>query len=292
MIVRSLLYVPGSNRRFIEKAHTRGADAIIVDLEDAVAESQKTQAREALGESVAVAGKGGAPVFVRINNIGARLLADAEAATRAGAFGLYIPKVENAELLRRLADHLAFIEAETGREPVVFVPLVESPKGVFAAREIAEGPRVFAISGGGEDMATAMGGLPLPQVLSLPKQLIHLAAKAAGVLSFGLLRTVADYADLEGMEAAAQEARTFGFDGASCIHPSVVPVLNTAFSPSQKDIAWACKVVEADEAAAAGGQGAYTVDGKFIDAPIVARARAVLDIAARLTNSTPESSNG
>jgi citrate lyase subunit beta/citryl-CoA lyase len=287
MIMRSLLYVPGSNPRFIEKAHTRGADAIIVDLEDAVAPSMKTAAREELVGSVPAAGKGGAAVFVRVNNTADRLLADVEAACRAGAFGLYVPKVEGVDLLQRLVDHLAPIEAELGRAPICFVPLVESPKGVFAAREIAEGPRVFALSGGGEDMATAMGGLPLPQVLSLPKQLIHLAAKAADVLSFGLLRSVADYADLDGMRAAAQEARQFGFDGASCIHPSVVPVLNTAFSPSEKDIAWARRVVEADAAAAASGQGAHTLDGVFIDAPIVARAQAVLAAASRLP-SNPE----
>lgn len=279
MIVRSLLYVPGSNQRFIEKAHTRGADAIIIDLEDAVAASMKTEARDALAQSVPLAGRTGMPVFVRINNTEDRLLADAEAACRAGAFGLYVPKVESPALLQRLAAHMEPIERELGRKPMVFVPLVESPAGVLAAIEIGRGVRVFALSGGGEDLATSMGAKPLPQVLSLPKQLIHLAAKAAGVLSFGLLRTVADYADLDGMREAAQEARLFGFDGASCIHPSVVPILNAAFSPSPEEIDWARRIVAADEIAVAEGRGAHTVDGAFVDAPIVARARAILALA-------------
>jgi citrate lyase subunit beta/citryl-CoA lyase len=284
MIVRSLLYVPGSNPKFIDKAHTRGADAIIIDLEDAVAPSMKTPAREALAQSVPTAGKAGTPVFVRINEGEDRRFADAEAACRAGAFGLYLPKVEAASSLSLMADFLAPIEAELGRKPMCFVPLVETPRGVFAALDIASAPRVFALSGGGEDLATAMGGLPLPHVLSLPKQLIHLAAKAVGVRSFGLLRTVADYSDLEGMRAAALEARQFGFDGASCIHPSVVEVLNAAFAPSDAEIAWARKVVEADDVSATSGVGAHTVDGQFIDAPIVARARALLALASTLEN--------
>lgn len=279
MIIRSLLYVPGSNQRFIEKAHTRGADAIIVDLEDAVAASMKTEARDALAQSVPLAGKAGNPVFVRVNNTQERLLADAEAACRAGSFGLYLPKVETGALLQQLATHLEPIERELGRKPTVFVPLIESPAGVFAAAEIGRGARVFALSGGGEDLATSMGAKPLPQVLNLPKQLIHLAAKAAGVLSFGLLRTVADYGDLDGMRDAANEARLFGFDGASCIHPSVVPILNAAFSPSPEEIDWARKVIAADKIAVDEGHGAHTVDGHFVDAPIVARAQAILVLA-------------
>ncbi|MGH6762533.1 MAG: HpcH/HpaI aldolase/citrate lyase family protein [Phyllobacterium sp.] len=291
MIARSLLYVPGSNPRFIEKAHVRGADAIIVDLEDAVAASMKTEAREALTQSVPLAGKAGTPVFVRVNNTDDRLLADAEAACRAGAFGLYVPKVESTSLLQRLAVHLEPIERQLGREPIVFVPLIESPAGVLAAAGIGRGARVFALSGGGEDLATSMGAKPLPQVLSLPKQLIHLAAKAAGVLSFGLLRTVADYADLDGMREAAKEARLFGFDGASCIHPSVVPILNAAFSPSPEEIDWARKVVAADKIAAEEGRGAHTVDSAFVDAPIVARAQAILALAD-IVDKTSETANG
>jgi citrate lyase subunit beta/citryl-CoA lyase len=291
MIIRSLLYVPGSTSRFIEKAHTRGADAIILDLEDAVAPSMKTPARQALQENVPIAGKAGTPVFVRINHTEERLIADAEAACRAGAFGLYIPKVETPAQLDRIAAHLAPVERELGRAPMAFVPLVESPAGVLGAADIGRSARVLALSGGGEDLATSMGAQPLPQVLSLPKQLIHLAAKAAGVLSLGLLRTVADYADLEGMTAAAREARQFGFDGASCIHPSLVSILNDAFSPSPGEIAFAHKVLAADERAAAEGRGAYTVDGVFIDAPIAARARALLQLADRLAKS-PETPNG
>lgn len=291
MIIRSLLYVPGNNMRFIEKAHMRGADAIIVDLEDAVPVSQKTEAREALNTTVPLAGKNGTPVFVRINNTPDRLFVDAEAACRAGAFGLYIPKVENADLLDKMAAFLQPIETCLNRKAMVFVPLVETPSGVLNAAEIARGKRVLALSGGGEDLATSMGAKPVPQVLSLPKQLIHLAAKAAGVYSYGLLRTVADYADLDGMREAAQEARLFGFDGASCIHPSIVDVLNNAFSPSSEEVEWAQKIVAADKNAEEKGVGAYVIDGDFVDAPIVARAQAILQLADTLQNKS-EGDNG
>lgn len=291
MIIRSLLYVPGSNPRFIEKAHTRGADAIIIDLEDAVAASKKTEARQALHHTVPMAGRTGTPVFVRINNTSERLLSDAEAACRAGAYGLYVPKVENTALLETLVKLLEPMETEIGREPTVFVPLVESAAGVLAAAEIGRGPRVFALSGGGEDLATSMGAKPVPQVLNLPKQLIHLAAKATGVRSFGLLRTVTDYNDLEGMRHAASEARMFGFDGASCIHPSVVSILNEAFSPSSEEIEWARRIIAADTVAAANGEGAYTVDGEFVDAPIVRRAQEIMKLA-RSIETTIEVTNG
>ncbi|WP_061938634.1 CoA ester lyase [Aureimonas sp. AU22] len=285
-MIRSLLYVPGTSERFIAKAHERGADAIIVDLEDAVVAERKAEARDALPATVAAVRRGGALVFVRINNERERLLADAEAACRAGADGLYVPKVASAGLLMEIAAHLAPIEAALGRRPLDFVPLIEDPGAVFDARDIARGPRVLALSAGAEDIATAMGAEPVPDVLRLPKLLIHMAAKAAGVLSFGLLRTVADYSDRDGMVAAAREARQFGFDGASCIHPSVVPVLNEAFSPSEADLAFARRVVGAQIEARREGRGAFLVDGRFVDAPILARAERLIARAQAVPNPT------
>jgi citrate lyase subunit beta/citryl-CoA lyase len=118
---------------------------------------------------------------------------------------------------------------------MVLVPMIEDPGAVLDARTIAAAtPRVFALITGGEDLATSLDAEPTPEVLRVPKLLVHLAAKAAGVRSFGLLRTVADYNEVEAIERSAQEARAFGFDGASCVHPKVVPILNRAFSPSRR----------------------------------------------------------
>ena len=278
-MIRSLLYVPASSERFLAKAHERGADAIILDLEDAVAPQEKARARAALREAVPAVGRNGATVFVRINAMSTGLaLDDAEAACRAGAFGLFVAKVQSPSELKAIERRLKAAERSAKSErPVVLVPMLEDPGAVLDARAIAAASgRTFALVSGSEDMATAMGGEPTPEVLRLPKLLVHLAAKAAGLVSFGMLRTVADFKDADAVAASAREARAFGFDGASCIHPSVVPILNAAFSPTPEEIDRARRMVAAFEAAKAKGDGAFLFDGKMVDEPVVARARALL----------------
>jgi citrate lyase subunit beta / citryl-CoA lyase len=205
--IRSLLYVPVSSERFLAKAHERDADAIILDLEDAVVPAQKDAARARLGEAVAMARRGGAVIFVRINSEPARIRLDAEAACRAGADGLLVPKAREARAIAALGDFLEGIEKAIGRKTMSLVPMIEDPGAVLDARTIAAAsPRVFALVAGGEDLATALGAEPTPEVLQFPKMMVHFAAKAAGVRSFGLLRTVADYNDPEGIEQSAREA--------------------------------------------------------------------------------------
>lgn len=272
-MIRSLLYVPGNTPRFLEKAGQRGADAVIIDLEDAVPEALKTEARDGLATSVPMVAAHGSRVFVRVNMTD-RLFEDAAAAVRAGAEALYLPKVNHVDTLHELTARLAPLEA--GRAPIAFVPLIEDPEGLFEARAIAKGPRVLALSSGGEDLATSMGAKPTVDVLRMPKLMIHYAAKAAGVLSFGMFRSTVDYTDTGAIRDAAAEARTFGFDGASCIHPTVVPILNEGFAPTPEEIDWSRRVVAANAAEEAAGRGAFTLDGKFIDAPIVIRAERLL----------------
>ena len=277
-MIRSLLYVPASSERFIARAHERGADAIILDLEDAVVPAEKAAARARLAAAVPSAGQRGAKVFVRINSHNELMRPDAEAACRAGAFGLFVPKMREPGTLVELASLLDRVERAMTRPATVLVPLLEDASAVLDARVIAGATaRVFALSAGGEDLATALDAEPSPEVLYLPKLLVHLAAKAAGVRSFGMLRTVADYGDLAAVEKSAREARAFGFDGASCIHPSVVPVLNRAFSPSREALDHARRLIAAAETAVARGEGAFAFEGKMVDEPVVKRARALLE---------------
>ena len=273
-MIRSLLYVPAHQERFVAKAHERGADAIILDLEDAVPPADKPAARAALASAVPAVTRNGALAFVRIN---AGDDADAEAACRAGAYGLLLPKSRDPETLRRLAARLDTVERDAGREPVRLVPMIEDPGAVFDARAIGGAtPRVLAMMTGGEDMATALGAEPSPEALRFPKMMVHLAAKAVGVLSLGLIRTVADYRDTEAVARAAREARELGFDGASCVHPSSVPILNAAFAPSAEEIERARRMIALAEDAAREGKGAFVLDGKMVDEPVVARAKALL----------------
>lgn len=268
-MIRSLLYVPANAPRFVGRAHERGADAIILDLEDAVAPADKLAARAALAEAVPAVGRQGATVFVRINADTAA--ADAEAACRAGAAGLMVPKVRSAEMLQALASGLDSIER--GRAAMRFVPLLEDPNAVLDARAILSGPRVLGVAVGGEDLATAMDAEPTPEMLRVPKILVHLAAKAVGVLSFGLLRSIAGYADIDAIAASAREARALGFDGASCIHPAVVPILNAAFAPAPDALDRARRMIAAFDK---GGGSAFSFEGTMVDLPIVDRARRLL----------------
>jgi citrate lyase subunit beta/citryl-CoA lyase len=255
-MLRSLLYVPAHSERFLAKAHERGADAIILDLEDAVPEADKGRARDGLAAAVQSAGRNGTPVMVRIN-AGARRRADAEAAAKAGAATIVLAKAQMGDL---------------DGYPLPLLAMLEDAAAVLDARAIAAHADVMGLIVGSEDFATSLAAVPTPEVLRVPKLLVHYAAKAAGKLSFGMLRSVADYQDLDAVRAAAVEARQHGFDGATCVHPSVVPVLNDAFAPSADEVAWAERVVSA----AATGEGAFVVDGRMVDAPVVARARRIL----------------
>ena len=275
--IRSLLYVPAHQERFVAKAHERQADAIILDLEDAVPPADKPRARSALAAAVPAVTRNGALVFVRIN---AGDDADVEAACRAGAYGLLLPKTRDPENLRQLAARLGTIERDISRPAMHLVPMIEDPGAVFDARAIGTAtPRIMAMMTGGEDMATALGAEPTPDALRFPKMMVHFAAKAAGIRLFGLLHTVADYNDLEGIEKSAREARRYGFDGASCVHPAVVPILNRAFSPSQAELDHARALVAAFDVARAAGRGAFEFEGRMVDEPVVRRARALIDKA-------------
>lgn len=262
-MLRSLLYVPAHSERFTAKAHERGADAVILDLEDSVPLTEKANARAALASAVPSVGQGGAKVFVRVN--GAEAVEDIAAARAAGAFGLMVPKVQSSAQLDALPD-------------LPLIALLEDAGAVLDARAIAAHPRVMALALGGEDLATEMGARPLPKVLHFPKLMLHYAAKAEGKLSLGLLQSIADYSDLDRLREAAAEAREFGFDGATCVHPSAVAVLNDAFGPSAEDVDWARRVIDAAEEAERDGKGATVLDGRMVDRPVVARARRILGL--------------
>lgn len=277
-MIRSFLYVPVSSERFVAKAHERGADAIILDLEDGVAPAEKERARDALKDAAKSASQNGAKIFVRTNGPGAHGLADAEAACRAGAFGIFLAKAQTPADIASLDDRLTQTESTiASRPPTRIVPMIEDPNAVLDARPLAlASKRNFALVTGSEDLATCYGAEPTPALLRLPKLMVHMAAKATGLYSFGLLRTIADYADREAIVAAAAESRALGFDGASCVHPTVVPILNAAFSPTPEDIEKARRMIAAFDKALADGNGAFVFDGKMVDKPVVDRARGLL----------------
>jgi citrate lyase subunit beta/citryl-CoA lyase len=276
---RSILYVPGNVPKFIDKAHERGADCILVDLEDSVTVAEKPTARAMLPETMKKVVRGGADVAVRINRPMRLAIPDIEAAVRPGLAALFITKTEGVQHLRLLDEAVSEMERERGMPvgSVGFGAMIEHPRALAELDDIAErGPRVIAMMLGGEDFALETGSVPSDESLELPKRLVAFAAQAHGVAMIGILGTVADYSDPAAYKKSAERARRFGFSGGTCVHPGLVQALNEAFTPSADEVAHARKLIAADEEAAAGGRGSFTVDGKMIDIPVIDRARRLI----------------
>ncbi|MBS0530506.1 MAG: CoA ester lyase [Proteobacteria bacterium] len=278
---RSLLYVPASSERFIARAAHCGADAIILDLEDSVAPDQKRPARENLASSIPRCAEGGADIWVRINRPLSLAVRDVEAAVQGGAAGILITKAEGPEHIQLLLEAAEQVERENGRrEPLKAIAVIESVKNLAKADGIAcSHQRVIGLMGGSEDLALSMGAQPTRETLKIPKMLVHMAAAGAGKFSFGLFGSVADYADTDLMRELAQEAVRHGISGATCVHPSVIPILNEAFTPPAAEVAKAEAIIEAAEQHTRSGIGAFRLDGKMIDEPVVERARRLLERA-------------
>jgi len=276
---RSMLFVPVIVRKFVEGAAKRGADALILDLEDSVPPAEKPRARALLQEAAEIAGRGGADILVRINRPLPLAVADIAAAVSPRVAALMLPKIESASHLRLLAEVVDEAEAARGMAPGTtrLVAMIETAGAFFEMAEIARAhPRIVAMTLGAEDFALSVGMLPEAEALFFPKQQMIIAARAAGILPLGFLGTVADFKDLDAFRATIRRSRRIGFAGASVIHPSQVAILNEEFSPPAEEVAHADRVVAAYEKATAEGIGAITVDGKMIDVPVVERAQALL----------------
>jgi len=274
---RSLLYVPVTSERFVARAHTRGADAIILELEDAVAPSEKDRARRLVQEAAATVSQGGADVLVRVNRPWRLAVRDIEASLGPNVRGLVLPKVDSAEHVLALAEIAASVEAERGLPPAVFFPRIEGPKGLLNAAEIATAdPRVVAIGLGSSDYTIAVGMEAGSAGNAMASFQVVNAAAAAGIAAVGLVSTITDFNDLDWFRHVAQESRALGLRGAPCVHPSQVPILNEVFSPTADELARARRIVEEYEQALANGEGAITVDGEFVDVPYYEQAKRLL----------------
>jgi len=276
---RSILYVPGNVPKFIDRAHERGADCVLVDLEDSVQPAQKPEARAMLAETMSKVARGGADVAVRINRPIRLAVADIEAAVRPGLSALFVTKTESVQHLRLLDEAVTELEKERGLPigGIGFAAMIEHPRALAHINDIAEhGPRVIAMMLGGEDFALETGSVPGDETLELPKRMVAFAAQAHGMPMIGILGTVADYSDPDAYRKSAERARRFGFSGGTCIHPGLVTALNEAYTPKADEVAYALKLIEADRRAAAEGRGSFSVDGKMIDIPVIDRARKLI----------------
>jgi len=278
---RSALYVPANVPRFIDGAHKRGADAIIVDLEDSVPIAERPAARRDLIATAENVSRGGADVIVRINRPWRQTMLDLDAAISPRVNALAVTKVDSADHVRMVAEVVSELEAERGMTvgTTQFLLLIETPAAWFKMPEIAQADRrIVGLTLGGEDFALAMGMLPTAEALMMPKQQLAIAARSAGILPLGFIGTVADYKDLDAFRQTVRRSRRLGFRGASVIHPGQIPILNEEFAPSAEEVASARKIVAAYDEAVAAGRGSISVDGKMIDVPVVLRAQGLLAI--------------
>ncbi|MGD9819324.1 MAG: CoA ester lyase [Desulfomonilaceae bacterium] len=278
---RSMLILPVNVQKFVEKAHARGADAIVLDLEDAVPDSEKKMSRLLVRESIEIAGRGGADVLVRINNDRSMIREDLEAAIYPGLSAIFMPKVEYPEQISELESLMGELEKARGFEvgSIKIAIHVESPLGLLNLKEIASSSkRAESISMGVDDYCLQMGVRPseAAEELFFPLNMIAIVAHAYGTIPLGIFGSVADYNDLEKFRLSAQRAKNLGFSGAYCIHPGQLGILNEVFSPGKDEELWARRVVDCFEESARKGRASTSLDGRMVDTPIYKQALSIL----------------
>jgi len=272
---RSLLFVPADAGTFVEKAHQRGADAVILDLEDAVLAQYKAQARRQVAPASRTLAGHGLPVLLRVNADPPAWALDLESADPACLHAVMLPKVESAAQVAALDDALGRLERGLAApRRVAIAALVESPLGVVRAAEIAcASGRLCALGFGAEDYAAAMSIAPEPDNLKWAAQQVTNAARAFGLGCWGLADSIANLADMARFEVSVRQARNLGFTGSVAVHPRQVPVINRGFAPSEEEREWARRVVQAADSGRAEDKGVVMLDGRMIDQPLVQRAR-------------------
>ncbi len=278
MTWRSLLYVPANMPRFLAKAQSRGADALILDLEDSVPDTRKCEAREILAMQWDMLCGGPSDLIVRINGDIRRAVPDLESVVKSGLAAIYVPKVTGPEIIVHFDMLISELEAEQGiaAGAIELIPMIETPAALEVAFAIATSVRrVAGLTLGSEDFATACGMQPTSENLFAARQRIVFAANAAGVSAYGLLESVADLSK-SGLPDMIIRAKDFGFVGATAVHPDAIPFLNNGFSETEANRIWAARVIDALDAAAAKGTGAARLDGRMIDRPMRLRADAIL----------------
>ncbi len=290
--LRSLLYVPGNTPSMLQHCMVLGADAVILDLEDAVAVSEKDAARSLVRNALGTLDFMGVPVFVRVNGADTPFFEDdLGAVVPMKPDGIRLPKTDGPEDVIRADALMSRIERDAGvpEGSVKIQAMVETAKSLLHAYEVAAASsRVSGISIGGQDFAADLGVRRTRDggELLYARAAIVAAAKAAGVDAFDTVFT--DVNDTEGLFADAAAAANMGFSGKAAIHPSQVAVIHRAFRPEEKEVRKASRIVRAAREAEECGVGVISVDGRMVDAPVVAQARRTIELARIAGMEAPE----
>ncbi len=288
--MRSKLFVPGSRPELFAKAMASEADGLSFDLEDAVDESMKDEARRSLAHFLRALEPGhGKTIIVRVNGLNTpHFEADIEAVVGPNLDLVNLPKPESADDVRACADAIAIAERRVGMSPIGILANIESPRAFRLAAEIATAsPRVAGLQAGWGDLIEPLDmDRYNPALIEALLLHIRIAAGEGGVWAYD--GAFANISDPDGYRREAESARRLGYLGKSCIHPSQVPIANAVFRPSDAEIAHSLQVVAAARDASLRGVGAFTVNGRMVDGPFVRRAEAILELARKLNLLDPQ----
>jgi citrate lyase subunit beta/citryl-CoA lyase len=278
-----MLYMPGSNARALEKGRGLDADALILDLEDAVAPDAKQTARDQVVAAVKQGGYGHREILVRTNGLNTPWgYDDLVAAAQSGADAVLLPKIDSADMVRQAE---SVIDAAGAPQEMAIWCMMETPRGMLRAEEIADAsPRLGGFVMGTSDLTKDLHArhtaMRLPMITSLG--LCLLAARAAGIAI--LDGVYLDLSDDEGCKASCVQGAELGFDGKTLIHPKQLAPANEAFAPSDAEVDFSRRIIEAHAAAEAEGKGVLVVDGKLIENLHVENAKRLVALAEAIAS--------
>lgn len=279
---RALLYMPGDNWKMIAKSVTLGVDSICMDMEDGTAVNKKAEARATIAKALQELNFGKSEKLARINSIGSGWEKDdIDAVLPHRPDGIVIPKVESYDHIEWAGRIIEAAELKYGWQinSIRILIGVETAKGILNLKEIASHPRLDAIIFGGEDFAASIGATRTKDAIELlyARQTVVVACAANDLQAIDIVTI--DYKDVEALRIESEFGARLGFSGKQIIHPAQVEPVQTAFTPNDKAVAYAKRIIETFEASQKEGKGAYSLDGKMIDMPLLKNAQKVLERA-------------
>ncbi len=279
-LFRSLIFVPGNNSRFLEKAKVLTADIVCFDLEDSVPEKEKKQARKLIKKALNSRSEYNSAIFVRTNSpLSGKIPDDLKEIVQKGIDGIVIPKINNIKELKKIEKNLQSLEKIRKLKTIQIIPSIESAEGVVNTYQIASfGKRVSAVVFGVFDLLNDLGieYTKDPEGALYSRGKIPVDAKAAGVASIDAIWQ--DLNDTKGLEKDCRKGKRLGFTGKSLIHPDQISITHKIFYPTKSEIQWAEKVYKSYMASVKKGKGATKVEGKMIDEVHFKQAETILKI--------------
>ena len=288
-LFRSLLFVPGNRSDMLEKASTADTDILTPDMEDSVPDNEKSNARNLISEKLETLSGKGQSIVPRVNALDTGLtFDDIRAVVSSNTYGISIGKIESSWDIKEVSKILSQIESEKSVESgsTKIIAWIESASAIVNVNSIASSSnRMLGIAFGGEDFTNDMGIQRSDTGIEIlyPRSVVAVAAKAAGITAIDT--PYVNFRDNDGLEQEIKSVLPLGFKAKFAIHPGQLQSINNLFSPSEEAIEYAQKVIEVFEEAERNGSGATSLDGKMIDVPLVKRARNLLELANRMSQS-------